>query len=218
MGISGDNTPNRSVVMVEPTDPFTVVSGRLYEETAPAVELTTRLVSAWQEGLRDLRSPSLAPLYSETPRSRVGSDDGPDRYARIVEVAEELGVSPPDQTEFVRFFLPNAAASVFVESLTRLGVELTWIDDLVDVDASVLEYRNPVQPVLVGQQEVGERRISTETVAALLEQIDFPAMVHTTKHFVDDDPENNAIDVDNKAHERLFTQFGQYLERLLLLK
>jgi len=218
MDISGDRTPNRSVTVVEPRPQFVVLSGQVVEETAPAQELTRRVVLAWLEGLRNLNNPALAPMYEETPRSRVGSEDGPERYQKILDLAEELKIAPADQTEFIKLFLPSAAPSVFLDTLLRMGVELVFTDDLVRVDESVLEYKNPVQPVLVGQQETSSRKINPDAVAALLEEISYPSLAETTYHLPDDYRENNAIDADSKAHERLFRQFGQYVERLLLLK
>lgn len=217
MNLTGSNTPNR-VTTLEPLPNFTVVSGELVEETAPAVELTRRLVLAWIDGYRDLRNPALSVFQEETLRSRVSTDDAVERYTVITELAEELSISPVDQSEFIRLFLPSAAPAVFLDTLQRMGVELEFQQDLQTVTGDVLKYENPVQPVLTGLQETDTRLINPDAVAALLEEISRPALAESTDHFADDYEDNNAIDGDDKAHDRIFVTFAEYVKRLLLVQ
>lgn len=208
-------TPNR-VQMTEPAPLFTVVSGQLVTETAISVELTRRMVLAWLEGLRDLRNGLLLPFYEETARSRVGAD-AEERYAVIQELASELGITPVSFVEFSRLFLPSSAAETFRLMLGRLGLEETFVQDVVTETADVLEYKNPVQPELTKLQETGDLVVNPDNVATLLDELAYPSLVSETDHFIEDYVENDALDGDAKAHERIFSTFGDYIHRLLLV-
>lgn len=198
---------------VAPEPPlFEVLEGTPIDDQVDAFDLTSEFVDAYRNGLRDLRSPDLSTFYEETPRSRVSNNDVAERYGAIQDAADELDIEPVSLEEFAALFLPDGAAGKFIENLGYMGIELNFTDDLLTLSASQLAFENAQTVTLIGEQTGRGRAQLTETVAALLTEIGKPLDVEETTHFIEDQTENNAIDIDDKAHERLFTDFGQYIE------
>lgn len=211
MSIDGGQTPGRLPVTATPPL-FETLSGGAASEELDAYDLTSEFVDAYRNGLRDLRNPELAVFYAETPRSRVSSFDIAERYAEIQAVAEELGFDPVSVEEFVSLFLPSGAAGKFIENLSRMGVELTLKQDWFTLPADQLAFRNAQTTTLIGEQVGSGRAQLTAAISLLLEQIDRPLGVTETTHFASDQIDNNAVDADRKAHERLFKGFARYVE------
>jgi len=198
---------------VAPVPPlFETLSGGETSEQLDAYDLTSEFVDTYRNGLRDLRNPELSVFYEETPRSRVSNADIAQRYASIQADAVELGYEPVSVEEFVSLFLPSGASSKFIENMARMGVELTLKQDWFTLPAAQLAFQNAQTTTLVGEQVGAGRTQLTAVISELLIEIDRPLDVVSTTHFTSDQVENNAIDSDGKAHERLFKDFARYLE------
>jgi len=217
MSLDGGNTPGRLAVAAEPP-PYTVLDGDELSAEIDAYELTAEFVETYRAGLRDLRNPSLAQFYVETPRSRVSNADVAARYGAIEAAALELGIEPVSTEEFISLFLPDGAAEKFIENLGRMGINLTLLDDVIRLSSSELAFRNATTTTLVGEQVSAGRLTLQDAVENLLNEMGIPLGVTETVHFVDDFTENNAFDTDRKAHERLFTTFAQYVDLAVKLQ
>lgn len=211
MAIDGGKTPGRMPVVPAP-QPFVTLQGVATSEELDAYDLTSEFVDAYRNGLRDLRNPELDVFYQETPRSRVSSADILERYAAIQAAATELGIEPVSVEEFVALFLPGGASGKFIENLGRMGIEITLTDDWFKQPVTQLAFESAQTTTLVGEQVGLGRTQLTAVISALLVEIDRPLDVEETTHFIDDQVENNALDYDDKAHERLFSTFGRYME------
>jgi len=211
MAIDGSKTPGRMPVAPVPP-PFVTLEGDATSDELDAYDLTSEFVDAYRNGLRDLRNPELAAFYEETPRSRVSNADVAQRYRAIQEAATELGIEPASLEEFVSLFLPNGASGKFIENLGSLGMESLLVNDWFKLSATQLAFANAQTTTLIGEQVGAGRTQLTAVISALLISMDSPLDVTETTHFAEDQTENNAIDVDDKAHERLFKGFGRYVE------
>jgi len=215
MSLSGDNTPGQ-LALTQLVPQYEVVSGTPRDREVIAIEQTNRFVNAYRVGLRDLRSPDLAQAYQqETPRSRVSSADGAARYQTLIDDAAELGVDPAPAEEFARLFLPSSARQNFVTMLGRLGLALKFRADVFTVRQDQVAYRNVSATILIGEQQAQGQVVTTGFINQLLTDIAKPLAVTETNHFVSDFAENDAIDADRKAHQRIFSRFGQYIRDYL---
>ena len=215
MSLTGENTPGQ--LALEPLVPqFTVISGSPRDQPVVAIEQTNRLVNAYRVGLRDLRSPSLAvPYQEETPRSRVSSDDGQARYDSIVEASLALGIEPVPAGEFVRLFLPSSAPLNVITMLARLRLWLLCRSDVFTLVPDRCAYRMCGSCWVIGEQVANGQLVTTAVINQLLVDIQQPLAVTKTQHFVSDHAENDAIDVDRKAHQRIFSTYAQYIRDYL---
>jgi len=210
MSLTGNNTPGRvSVLADEP--PYSVIRGQETTAEIDASELTNEYIAAYQVGLRDLRNPALEVFYRETPRSRVSQADLGERYRAVVDAANAFDASPASVEGFVSFFLPDGARGRFVSHLGFMGMELTFHQDVQRLSAAELAFRNAATTRLVGEQVRAGRVPLQAALIGLLADIGKPLDVDQTLHFVDDAVENDGLEADRKAHERLFSDFGGYI-------
>lgn len=203
------------MTMTAPAPSFAVVAGQSPDSEISAARQTDRFIGTYKLGYRDLRNENLAVYYAETPRSRVGSDDGAERYGVIEAAAEELQITPVLPESFVKLFLPFAGQQSFIEYLDKLGIVAEFSGALTTRTVDKVAYENAQIDRLVGQQEGRGYLLSSAKVVQLLADIARPVDVTSTQHFANDAAENDALDADRKAHERVYSGFGQYLRDLL---
>ena len=186
-------------------------------------------VDVYVRGLRDLRSPGLAPYYAETPRSLVNSADVDERYATVVDaLADDTSeaaflFNPPFPTqsgsmplnEFVDLFLPTSGQATFIKMVNRQGLELTLQDDLEEDADEQLALRNAELSDLSIEQEADGNFITPDYINNVLEQSQLQELdIVSTFHFVDDEAPNDAYDADEKAGERV-AQLTNYILDLI---
>jgi len=201
--------------MTAPAPSFVVVSGASPDAEPDAAKLTERFIDSYKQGYRDLRNENLAVYYTETPRSRVGTVDGAERYGVIEQAAQDLKLTPVRPEIFVKLFLPYAAQQAFITYLGNLGLAAEFVNPLVTRTVDKIAYKNAQIDRLVGQQEGEVNVLSSAKITQLLADISRPVDVTSTQHLVEDFAENDALDADRKAHERLFSGFAQYIRDLL---
>jgi hypothetical protein len=186
-------------------------------------------VDVYVRGLRDLRSPGLAPYYVETPRSLVNSADVDERYSKVVDaLADDTSEAAflfnppfPDQSgsmplnEFVDLFLPTSGQATFIKMLNRQGLELTLQDDLEEDADDQLALRNAELSDLSIEQEADGNFITPDYINNVLEQSQLQELeIVSTFHFADDEAPNDAYDADEKAGERV-AQLTTYIPDLI---
>ena len=88
-------------------------------------------------------------------------------------------------------------------------------DDVFTVDQDQVAYRNVGTVALIGEQVANGQLVTTAVINQLLVDIQQPLAVTKTQHFVSDHAENDAIDVDRKAHQRIFSTYAQYIRDYL---
>ena len=138
---------------------------------------------------RDLRDPSLAEYYSV---KAVGSKELQTAQEASAVYRATNGLPAVSQAKTFNDMSPSSGPAMFAEYLSLIGIEETFVEDLVAKDSSLVIRDTSVSSFLSKKEATGS--VNSNFVTTLLSRVEVEPT--QTLHLLENDPRDYADDVD----------------------
>jgi hypothetical protein len=156
-------------------------------ETLFAAEVMNQTIDLVTKGLRDLRSASLKPFYTQP--EPVRADYVTDAYGEVQSAMDEADLAPPTRPEFSEQ-LAEGGAQVFIKFMQDSGVVLSEdFRDVIEVgNEDALPDLGGLSDFLSQLRDEGVVTIDMEAVRQMADLLNLPEQPATLLHLTVPDP------------------------------